>query len=51
MLNLNWKGADLKKMGLSIYDESFTNDFYYHSNEETVSNNVGKIMWLIKLLN
>ena len=50
MLTQAWK-TDLPRARVSsIYAESFTNDFYYHQQNEKLDSSVGKIVWLVKLL-
>jgi hypothetical protein len=51
MLNQAWK-TDLPRARVSsIYAESFTSDFFYHEQDEKLDSSVGKMAWLIKLVN
>lgn len=47
MLTLNWKSHSYKNAISSIYEESFTPDYYYNSAKYTMENAVSKISWLI----
>ena len=51
MLTQAWK-TDLPRARVSsIYAESFTNDFFYHEQNEKLDSSVGKMIWLVKLIN
>ena len=51
MLTQAWKTDSPRARVSSIYVESFTNDFYYHQQNEKLDTSVGKMMWLLKLIN
>jgi hypothetical protein len=51
MLTQAWKTDSPRARVSSIYAESFTNDFYYHQQNEKLDTSVGKMMWLLKLIN
>ena len=50
MLTQSWKYESVKAKISSIYAESFTHDFYYHSKDEKLNFSVGKMSWLLKLI-
>ena len=46
MLTMKWKSNSAKRAVSSIYEESFTPDYFYNFPNETVDSCVSKIAWL-----
>lgn len=47
MLNMRWRAKTAKKAVSSIYEESFTPDYFYNYPHEITSLCISKIAWLV----
>lgn len=50
MLQQKWSASSLKQSLKSIYEESFTEDFKYHSYGERLEQSIAKNAWIFKVI-
>ncbi len=48
MLTMKWKATSAKRAVSSIYEESFTPDYFYNYPNQTIDTCVSKIAWLAR---
>lgn len=48
MLSLKWKATSLKQAISSVYEESFTPDYFYNNHNQTLDSCLSKAAWLFQ---